>query len=83
MKVDVDEPTLQKIADITGAKMFRATDSNSLQNIYDAINTLETTTRKLKKYEDYEELYLYALLPALTLFLITKILGQTLLRTLP
>jgi len=83
MKVDVDEPTLQKIADITGAKMFRATDSNSLQKIYDAINALETTTRKLKKYEDYEELYLYALLPAFALFLTTKILGQTLLRTLP
>ena len=83
VKVDVDEPMLQKVADITGGKMFRATDTNSLEKIYAAINQLETTTRKLKKYEDYEELYLYTLIPGLALFLTSRLLDQTLLRRLP
>ena len=83
VKVDVDEPMLQKVADLTGGKMFRATDTSSLEKIYDAINQLETTTRKLKKYEDYEELYLYALLPGLALFLTGRLLDQTIWRRLP
>ncbi len=83
MKVDVDEPMLQKVADLTGGKMFRATDTDSLAKIYESINQLETTTRKLKKYENFEELYFYALLPGLALFLTSRLLGQTLWRSLP
>jgi Ca-activated chloride channel family protein len=82
-KVDVDEPMLQKVADLTGARMYRATDTGSLERIYEAINQLETTTRKLKKYEDYEELYLYALLPGLAILLGGWLLGQTVWRRLP
>lgn len=83
MKVDVDEPMLQKVADLTGGKMFRATDTNSLEKIYESINQLETTVRKLKKYEEYEELFLYFLLPGLGLLLTTRLLEQTLWRRLP
>lgn len=83
MKVDVDEEMLQKVADVTGGKMFRATDTDSLERIYESINQLETTTRKLKKYEDFEELYLYALLPGMGLLLGGWLLGQTLWRRLP
>lgn len=83
VKVDVDEPMLQKVADISGGKMFRATDTDSLEKIYAAINQLETTPRKLKKYEDYEELYLYALIPGLVIFLAGRMLEQTVWRRLP
>lgn len=83
VKVEIDEAMLTKVAELTGGKMFRATDTSSLEKIYDAINQLETTTRKLKKYENYEELYLYALLPGLALFLTTRLLDQTLWRRLP
>lgn len=82
-KVDVDEPMLQKIADITKGKMFRATDTASLEKIYAAINQLETTVRKIKQYQQYDELYPWFLFPALTLFLISRILSLTLFRTLP
>jgi Ca-activated chloride channel homolog len=82
-KVEIDEPMLTKVAELTGGKMFRATDTNSLEKIYEAINKLETTTRKLKKYEQYEELYLYALLPGLAIFLTGRLLEQTLWRRLP
>ncbi|HVV55176.1 MAG TPA: VWA domain-containing protein, partial [Mucilaginibacter sp.] len=38
--VDVDEGTLTKIADITGGKYFRATDNQTLKNIYEQIDKL-------------------------------------------
>ena len=82
-KVEIDEAMLQKVADKTGGRYFRATDTDSLTKIYEAINTLETTTRKIKKFEDYEELYLYALLPGLGLLLLGWLLDHTLWRRLP
>ena len=56
-RVDIDEKTLSEVAEITGALYFRATDTESLTNIYDEINTMETTTRTIKKFEHYKELF--------------------------
>jgi len=41
MPVEIDEQTMQRIADITGGKYFRATDESSLRNIYKEIDKLE------------------------------------------
>ncbi len=60
-KVDIDEDTLKKVAEETGALYFRATDTSSLQKVYDAINEMETTTRTIKKFENYRELFPYLL----------------------
>ena len=35
VKVDIDEESLSKVAEITGAKYFRATDTRSLEKIYE------------------------------------------------
>jgi len=56
-KVDIDEEMLTKVAEMTGASYFRATDTASLAKIYDVINTMETTTRTIKKFENYRELF--------------------------
>ncbi len=82
-KVDIDEATMEKVAGITGGRYFRATDTDSLARIYESINQLEKTTRKLKQYQDYEELYLYVLLPALGILLGSWLLSHTLWRRLP
>lgn len=55
--VDIDEKTLSKVAEMTGATYFRATDTASLSNIYEEINGMETTTRTMKKFENYRELF--------------------------
>ncbi|MEE4243397.1 MAG: VWA domain-containing protein [Desulfopila sp.] len=60
-KVDIDEDTLRKIADRTGGLYFRATDTRSLTQIYEEINTMETTTRSITKFENYRELFPYCL----------------------
>ncbi len=66
-KVDIDEETLTKVAELTGARYFRATDTESLKKIYNEINKMETTTRKIKKFEHYRELYSFLVLAALLL----------------
>ncbi|MEX2577968.1 MAG: VWA domain-containing protein [Verrucomicrobiales bacterium] len=83
MDVDIDEETLKQVASETGGQYFRATDTDSLERVYAAINGLETTTRKLKKYEDVDELFLYALLPGLLFIGLERLLGETRLRRLP
>jgi Ca-activated chloride channel homolog len=82
-KVDVDEKTLQAIADETGGKFYRATDTGSLQRIYEQINRLEKTAQTVQKFEHTEELYPYALIPALAILGLSLLLQQTRLRRLP
>ncbi len=83
MKVEIDEEMLRSVATATGGQTFRATDTDSLEKIYGAINQLEKTTRKLKKYQQYDELYLYFLVPGLCLLLMELVLSQTRFRRLP
>jgi len=82
-KVDVDEETLKKIADATGGKFFRATDADSLKDIYAEIDRLEKTTHQIKKFEHHSELFGWAVVPALALMGITLGLQQTRFRRLP
>ena len=82
-KVDVDEKTLQAVADQTGGKFYRATDTNSLQRIYEEINSLERTAQTVQKFERYEELYPWALIPSLAVLALSSLLQQTRFRRLP
>ena len=82
-KVDVDEDTLKKIADETGGKFFRATDTDSLKRIYAEIDRMEKTTHQMKKFEKYHELFAFAVLPGLLVLGLTVGLEQTRFRRLP
>jgi Ca-activated chloride channel family protein len=81
--VDVDEKSLQQIADETGGRFYRATDTDSLRKIYGEINQLEKTPHTVQKFEHYEDLYLWVLIPAFAILMIGAILQHTLLRRLP
>ena len=82
-KVDVDEKTLQAVADETGGKFYRATDTDSLEKIYEQINSLERTPQTVQKFEHYEELYPWALIPSLAILGLGVALQQTRYRRLP
>ena len=56
MEVNIDEETLQEIASETGGKYFRATDTDSLVAIYDAIDNLEKTKVEVQQFVDYKEI---------------------------
>ncbi len=81
--VDVDEDTLRHIAETTGGKYFRATDTESLRLIYQEIDQLEKTEQEGLQYLEYEELYVWLALAALLLLAGEAVLAQTWLRTLP
>jgi Ca-activated chloride channel family protein len=82
-KVDVDEKTLQTVANETGGNFYRATDTDSLQKIYEQINRLETTAQTVQKFEHYDELYSWALIPAAVLLGFGLLLQHTRFRRLP
>ncbi len=82
-KVDVDEDTLQRIATVTGARFYRATDTESLNHIYDEIDKLEKTAFTVHSYEQWQELFVWPVLGALAV-LGLSLLGQfTLRRRIP
>jgi Ca-activated chloride channel homolog len=82
-RVDVDEKTLQTVADLTGGRFYRATDTDSLRKIYDEINTYEKSAQTVQKFEHVEELYSWVLMPALGLLAFSLALQLTLFRRLP
>jgi Ca-activated chloride channel homolog len=81
--VDVDEATLQAVANETGGQFYRATDTDSLQNIYEQINRYETSAQSVEKFEQVEELYRWTLLPSLGLLGLWVLLQHTRYRRLP
>jgi Ca-activated chloride channel homolog len=83
MTVDVDEKTLQAVATETGGFFYRATDTDSLQKIYEQINRYETSAQSVQKFEHVEELYRWTLYPALSLLALAALLQLTWFRRLP
>ncbi len=81
--VDVDEDTLQKIADMTGGKYYRADNAEKFQQIYNEIDKLEKTEASVKKYTQFDELFPWFIAGGLALLLIELVLGQTIFRRLP
>jgi Ca-activated chloride channel family protein len=82
-RVDVDEETLGEIAELTGGRYFRATDTQSLQAIWDEIDALETTEIEVENFTQYEERFPLVLALGFLLFATEVGLGQTVLRRLP
>lgn len=83
VKIDIDEEALEKIASMTNARYYRATDTESLREIYEQINRLETYTIEEKGYTEYRELFPLFLFPGLVILFLEIILGNTILRTIP
>ncbi|HEY5297834.1 MAG TPA: VWA domain-containing protein [Verrucomicrobiae bacterium] len=81
--VDVDEATLQKIADKTGGKYYRADNAKKFQEIYAEINKLEKTEAVINKFTQFKELFPWFVAGGLLLLLLEIILAQTLFRRLP
>jgi Ca-activated chloride channel family protein len=76
-RVDIDEGALRQIADKTGGLYFHAEDLDGLQGVYDTIDRLEKTEVEVKTFDQYDELYPWALLPALALLLAATTAANT------
>lgn len=82
-KVEIDEKTLQMIAEMTGGRYFRATDKEKLQAIYDEINQMEKSKVEVTERYLYHELFAGWLLAALALLIIEFQLSSLLLKRIP
>jgi Ca-activated chloride channel family protein len=58
---DLDEATLTTIADLTGGKYFRATDTASLQDIYRLVDELEPVEEPEAGFRPVKSLYYWPL----------------------
>lgn len=83
IEVDIDEPTLQQIADITGGAYFRATNTAALQEIYQEIDQLEKTKIQVNEFSKKEELYHWFVLVMLVCLLGEMLLRQTIFKSIP
>lgn len=81
--VDVDEKTLEKIAQSTDGKFFRATNNKALKQIYLEIDRLEKTRIEVKAYRSYTELFYDWAWVGLIALVLEIALSGTLLRKLP
>ena len=79
-QVDIDEPLMKKIAQVTKGRYFRATNNQKLQQIYDEINQMETTKIEEFKYTEVDEKFRWWVLVAGLLLLLEFVLKHTLLR---
>jgi Ca-activated chloride channel family protein len=81
--VDIDEPTLQKIAEKTGGRYYRADNAKKFAEIYAEIDKLEKTEAEVKKFSRHRELFAWFISPSLGLLLLEMLLRQTVWRRLP
>ena len=55
--VEIDEAILKQVAEITGAKYYRATNNQKLAEIYEQIDKLEKTRVEITSYRNAKELF--------------------------
>lgn len=66
----LDETLLQRIADTTGGKYFRAKDEKALEGIFNEIDTLEKSKFNEDHYQEHKELAFYLIPIALVVWLL-------------
>ena len=82
-KVSIDEKLLTQIANETGGKYYRATDNESLHNIYADIDKLEKSKVEITSLKKYTEEFFPFALAAAGLLLLELVLRFTIFRKFP
>ena len=82
IEVKIDEELLINIAEATNGMYFRANNKDKLEMIYQQIEGLEKTELEELKFYNYEELFDYYALIALTLLFLVYVFEYTLLKSI-
>ncbi|HUV12605.1 MAG TPA: VWA domain-containing protein [Acidobacteriota bacterium] len=83
IQVDMDETMLKEVAELTGGRYFRATNRQSLEQIYEEIDQLEKTEIEVTEFTRYAELFHIPQGFALIFLFLDVILTNTWLRRIP
>ncbi len=79
----LDEATLEKIAEITGAKYFHAGNPEAMKKVFRKIDAMEKTEVKMNRYTEYSERFTPWAIWALILLGLEVMLVAGPLRTMP
>src|SRR5438034_6853809 len=82
-RVEFNEMGLREATKIADGKFFRATDTQSLEQIYNDIDKLEKSTVSVKKYQQYRDLFPICLASGCGLLVAQLLLSQTVWKKLP
>ncbi|MFH1277544.1 MAG: VWA domain-containing protein [Candidatus Eisenbacteria bacterium] len=82
-KTEIDEETLRRIAEETGGRYYRATDTDALRRIFKEIGDMEKTEITSDEYVNYTDLFGRFLIPAAALLLLEALFSATVLRRFP
>jgi Ca-activated chloride channel family protein len=82
-RVEFNEAGLREVAKIADGQFFRATDTESLKQIYRDIDKMEKSTVKVKKYQQYRDLFPLCIMSGCGLLLGQILLSQTIWKKLP
>lgn len=81
--VEIDENVLRQIAQTANGQYYRATSNSKLKEVYEEIDKLERTKLQVKEFSKNQEEYQPLALALLLCLLITILLKQTVLHTIP
>ena len=82
-RVEFNEAGLKEVARIADGKFYRATDTKSLEEIYNDIDKLEKSTVAVKKYQEYRDLFPFCIMSGCGLLVAQLLLSQTIWKKLP
>ena len=81
--VEIDENVLRQIAQTANGQYYRATSNSKLKEVYDEIDKLERTKLQVKEFSKNQEEYQPLAFALLLTLLVSILLKQTVLRTIP
>lgn len=81
--VEIDENVLRQIAQTASGQYYRATSNSKLKEVYEEIDKLERTKLQVKEFSKNQEEYQPLALALLLCLLLSVLLKQTILRTIP
>ena len=82
-RVEIDEALLREISSMTGGKYYRAIDEESLEKIYEEIDTLEKTEIEVNVFKRYKDEFRKLIMAGLIFLLLEFLIAKVVLRTIP
>lgn len=83
IEFSMDERSLKEVAEMTGGRYFRASNTDALRRIYEEIDRMERTEIEVNEFDDFDERFAWLWLPGLALIGLEFLLRAFVLVRLP
>ena len=83
VEVEIDEPLMEKISEMTDGIYYRATNNKNLEKIYEEIDQLEKTKTQVVTFKKNKDEFFYLALLGFGIFFIELLFRYIFIKTLP